>query len=154
MSISCVCVGPRCPDHHQTPPENDVTIPLCLEEATQELADSQRQTENLLQRIEQLSGRIKSGLCLVENTSTTLPTLPLANDIIAGSDSNYDVMMTSLDNGESGAETEQEVKSGEDEGEEKRGVVSPDVDPKLLRALEKMRRLDKKLADIVMVYRT
>ena len=53
-----------------------------------------------------------------------------------------------------------EGEQGEEEGEgggrdsEERGVASPqaEVDPKLLKALEKMRRLDRKLADLVKVY--
>ena len=94
--------------------------------------------------------------------------LPLGRD--AGNSS--DVMMTSLEEThqeetEGGNESSQgetcAVETGEEMGEEKEGgekegglggVVSPqadDVDPKLAKALEKMRKLDKKLADIVMV---
>ena len=94
--------------------------------------------------------------------------LPLGQD--AGNSS--DVMITSLEEThqvetEGGNESSQSqtcaaetggVVGEEKEGGEKEGglggVVSPqadDVDPKLVKALEKMRKLDKKLADIVMV---
>ena len=162
--------GPRCsdtPNELQQTLEEDVALHACLDSATRELAHSQQQTENLLQRIEDLSGRIKSGLSLVENTGATVAALPLGRD--AGNSS--DVLMTSLEEThqeetEGGDESSQGetcvADTGEEMGEEKEGekegglerVVSPqadDVDLKLVKALEKMRKLDKKLADIVMV---
>ena len=159
----CVCVctpGPRysaqgSPEDLLTQAEEDA-FPHYLDTATRELAHSQLQTESLLQRIETLSGRIKSGLSLVEGTGTTVPTLPLI--------SADDVMMTSSENSHTGerpcgedrphSETSGGGEDGERDGGEIEGEESypvPEVDPKLVKALEKMRRLDERLADIVKV---
>ena len=139
-------------------------VPQYLETATRELAHSREQTESLLQRIEQLSSRIRSGLTLVGNSGTTVPTLPPSTaPITSNEDGEYsnDVMMTSSEDTpqvelgkeclpNSGSEKEEDggMKGVQD------GVDSPqvdEVDPKLVKALEKMKRLDKKLADLVMV---
>lgn len=134
----------------------------CLDIATSELAQSRLLTENLLQRIEHLSGKIRSGLSLVEDTGATVSTLLNDDDIGSSSDV---MMMSSMDethqDSASKCRREENCQSktmrdeddgGKDEGDE-RSVVSPqaDGDPKLIKALEKMRRLDKKLADLVMV---
>ena len=139
----------------------------CLDIATSELAQSRLLTENLLQRIEDLSGKIRSGLSLVEDTGATVSTL--LNDDDIGS-SNDVMMMSSMDetHQDSASECRREKENcqsktmqgrerdeddrGKDEGDE-RSVASTqaDGDPKLIKALEKMRRLDKKLADLVMV---
>ena len=170
------CTGPRYSDqashgkeddhhHHQEEEEEEEEghiVPQYLETATRELAHSREQTESLLQRIEQLSSRIRSGLTLVGNNGTTVPTLPpLTAPITSNEDGDYpnDVMMTSSEEVElvkrclpsSGSEKEEDggMKGVQD------GVDSPqvdEVDPKLVKALEKMKRLDKKLADLVMVY--
>ena len=141
------------------------TIPLSLERATQQLAESRLQTDSLLQRIEDLSGKIRSGLNLVETTGTTVSELPVtitASDI--GSNL-HDVMMTSshtagdgeeVGNSEGDETLSEHCASEPDEIEKdrERGVTSPDgpqVDPKLAKALEKMKKLDKRLADVVMV---
>ena len=138
----------------------------CLDIATSELAQSRLLTENLLQRIEDLSGKIRSGLSLVEDTGATVSTLLNDDDIGSSSDV---MMMSSMDetHQDSASECKREENCqsktmqgrerdendrGKDEGDE-RSVASPqaDGDPKLIKALEKMRRLDKKLADLVMV---
>ena len=107
---------------------------------------------------------------LVESTGATVAALPLGRD--AGNSSDVMMMSSSLEETHQ-EETEKQKESsqretcaaekGEEEGGEKEGgekeggvggVASPQVDdrdPKLVKALEKMRRLDKKLADIVMV---
>lgn len=139
----------------------------CLDIATSELAHSRLLTENLLQRIEDLSGKIRSGLSLVEDTGATVSTLLNDDDIDTSSDV---MMMSSTDEthrdsaqGSSTCRREENCQSkiqedrkederGKDEEDEK-STVSPqaDGDPKLIKALEKMRRLDKKLADLVLV---
>ena len=141
------------------------TIPLSLERATQQLAESRLQTDSLLQRIEDLSGKIRSGLNLVETTGTTVSELPVtitASDIRGNL---HDVMTTSshaAGDGEEvrnseGDETLSEHCASEPDEIEKdreRGMTSPEgpeVDPKLAKALEKMKKLDKRLADVVMV---
>ena len=169
----CVYTGPRYSDcccdttEQVVLPSEEEDVSLYLDTATSELAHSRLQTENLLQRIEELSGRIRSGLNLVENTGATIPRLPLKEDV----GDPGDVMMTSspeeTHQGVTGTPSRGEENSrsgtcitvggGEEGGEGKeggvRGVVSPqaDGDPKLVKALEKMRRLDKKLADVVKV---
>ena len=177
-----LCAGPRYsgqPDmhHKQTQAWSGEEIPS-LDSAASELEHSRLQTESLLHRMEELSGRIRSGLSLMENTGATVSLLPRDED---GSYCD-DVMMMSLveETDQSMAEIPQsegekslsratvtqregvkgEGEQGEEEGEgggrdsEERGVASPqaEVDPKLLKALEKMRRLDRKLADLVKVY--
>jgi hypothetical protein len=135
------------------------TIPLCLERATHQLAQSRLQTDSLLQRIESLSGRIRSGLSLVESTGTTVSQLPFT---ITASDTGgdpHDVIMTSSHSrdGEKleDCEGDTECSTGDPEEIERggeRGVDSPEggeVDPKLTKALEKMKKLDKRLADLV-----
>lgn len=134
--------------------EIEVVIPLSLEKATYELAQSREQTETLLQRIELLSGRIRCGLNLVEETGSTLPTLP---DPITGSD---DVMVTSSHGKEEagggklvgGARVDELVETvieGDVVSEGGDGGGGKAVDPKLTKALEKMRRLDRRLADLL-----
>lgn len=141
------------------------TIPLCLEKATQQLAESRLQTDSLLQRIEDLSGKIRSGLNLVETTGTTVSELPVtitASDIGGNL---HDVITTSshtagdgeeVGNSEGDETLSEHCASEPDEIERdrERGVTSPEgpeVDPKLAKALEKMKKLDKRLADVVMV---
>ena len=145
--------------------EDSSVIPLCLETATHELAQSREQTASLLQRIEELSSRIRSGLTLVESTGTTvpslLPTTELINSCDDGDSPNNDVNMTSLGDAshvEPGREEGKFLPSVSDEADlegvkegEEDSSVAGEVDPKLVKALEKMRRLDKKLADLVIV---
>lgn len=166
-----IYIGPRCSDHYDSTNDEQMTEDMlpCLDIATSELAQSRLLTENLLQRIEDLSGKIRSGLSLVEDTGATVSTLLNDDDIGSSSDV---MMMSSMDEthrdsaqGSSTCRIEENSQSktiqgrerdeddgGKDEGDE-RSVVSPqgDGDPKLIKALEKMRRLDKKLADLVMV---
>ncbi|CAI7994842.1 hypothetical protein GBAR_LOCUS1563 [Geodia barretti] len=114
------------------------TLPLCLERASHQLAQSRLHTDSLLQRIESLSGRIRSGLSLVESTGATVSQLPFT---ITASDT--------------GGDPHDNVSTGDPEDIERggeRGVDSPEageVDPKLAKALEKMKKLDKRLADLV-----
>ena len=140
--------------------QQESAIPLSLQRASQELAESRLETESLLKRIGHLSSRIRCGLSLVEKTGATVPTLPaVVTDIDAGGNPD-DVMMMSL---HSDSRVEESVNCGdessvlepeENEGGE-RGVASPEsdsgVDPQLVQALEKMRRLDKRLADLLVV---
>ena len=145
--------------------EEESAIPVSLELASQELAQSRQQTESLLERIEHLSSQIRSGLSLVGQSGATVPALPA---VITASDDRggpNDVMMMSsyLDEalehdlvtlGGDGSSEMCDGEGGDNEGSGGRGVVSPEggeVNLKLVKALEKMRRLDKRLADIVAV---
>ena len=145
--------------------EEESAIPVSLELASQELAQSRQQTESLLERIEHLSSQIRSRLSLVGQSGATVPALPA---VITASDdrgSTNDVMMMSsyLDEalehdlvtlGGDGSSEMCDGEGGDNEGGGGRGVVSPEggeVNLKLVKALEKMRRLDKRLADIVAV---
>lgn len=150
----------------------------CATDEGPAIESSQLQTEHLLQQIEELSGRIRNRLGTVEgpeesvsmsqdddllvarkevnNTQNSLSALAPA---INSSDRNIvgePVPRESSCSSAVGQKEEEEMCSegvgGVSTKEESGNSPQTEVDPKLLKALEKMKRLDKKLAEAVKVH--